>query len=492
YAIASTGAVRWHNIGSDADCANQAFQSSFAIGDTTGDGLPDATIGALGLQSPSYNAISGVMNKGWPFFTDDTVFSSPALADLQGTGVPDIVMGGDATPGPGSFQGGMMRAITGSGQLLWEFKTDEQVRSSPAIGDITGSGTPSIVFGTGNFWLQHGGAVDSTYLFSLNPSGQLQWKRNLGAVTQSSPALADVAGTGHLDVVEGTSGTLANPNAGSIWVLDGNGNPLPNWGPRNSDGGVVIGGISTADLNGDGAQDLLVPTGAGVFIYDGRTAQQIGAIDTGLVSFQGTPLVTDDGGGAVGVTVAGTQPNGTGVVEHYRVAGGRLGSNNWPMFHHDPLHTGNTTTAPMACVPGPSPTPPTGKLSRIAGANRDATGVAVSQSSFPAAGSAKAVVVASDANYPDALAGGPLAVARGGPVLITPPSGLPASVDAEIRRVLPLGGTVDVLGGSAAVSPGVDTELSGEGYLVDRIAGADRFQTAVAIAAALGNPATVL
>ena len=75
YAIEPSGAVRWHNIGSDPNCANQAFHSSFAIGDTTGDGLPDANVGALGLQSPSYNAISGVMNGGWPFYTDDTVFS---------------------------------------------------------------------------------------------------------------------------------------------------------------------------------------------------------------------------------------------------------------------------------------------------------------------------------------------------------------------------------------------------------------------------------
>ena len=487
YAIEPGGSIRWHHIGSDSVCPNQAFHSSFAIGDITGDGQPDATIGALGETAPSYTATSGTMNPGWPFFTNDTVFSSPALADIGG---PAVVMGGDSTPGPnGAFRGGMMRAINGAGHLLWQFNVDEQLRSSPAIGDINGQG-PSIVFGTGNFWLQNGGAKDSTSLFSLDTAGHLRWRRDLGGVTLGAPALADVTGTGAPDVVEGTAGTPATPNEGRIWVLDGNGNPRPGWSPKISDGGVVIGGISTADLNGDGAQDLLVPTGAGVLLYDGRTAGLIGTIDLGKVSFQSTPLVTDDGG-ALGITVAGTRPDGTGVVEHYRVAGGQLGAVGWPMFHHDPRHTGNLGGAVTACAAQPNATPPQGRVARVFGDNRDATGVAVSKASFPTTGSAKTVVLASNAAYPDALAGGPLAANRTGPMLITTPTGLDPLVNDEIKRVLPSGQNVYVLGGTAALDPAVDAALRAEGYVVTRVSGADRFQTAVAIADQLKDPATV-
>jgi len=494
YAFKSGGAVLWHNIGSDADCANQAFHSSFAIGDVTGNGQPDATIGALGLQSPSYTAASGVMNPGWPFFTDDTVFSSPALADVTGSGVPDVIMGGDATAGPGSFRGGMMRAITGAGHLLWEFKVDEQVRSSPAIGTIDGSGQPSIVFGTGNFWQENGGATDSTSIFSLTTTGQLKWRKDLGGDTLAGPALADVLGTGQPDIIEGTAGTPASPNTGLIWVLDGNGNPLPGWGGVTSPGGVVIGSISTADLSGDGAQDLLVPTGAGVFIYDGRTAQQVAALDVGLVGFQNTPLVTDDGGASVGITIAGTQPDGTGVVQHWRVAGGQLGAIGWPMFHHDPQHTGNLASiaAPTACAPLPQSPPPTGAVRRLDGANRDATAVAVSQASFPSTGSAAAVVLASDAGYPDALAGTPLAVSKHAPLLLTPPSGLTPTVSAEISRAAPRGSPVYVLGGDAALSSSIDGQIQALGDNPQRVAGSDRFATAVAIAGALGDPNVIL
>jgi hypothetical protein len=65
-------------------------------------------------------------------------------------------------------------------------------------------------------------------------------------------------------------------------------------------------------------------------------------------------------------------------------------------------------------------------------------------------------------------------------------------VAAEIARVLPVGGTVYVLGGAAAIAPGVDTELVAHGFGVQRLSGPNRFATAVAVAGALGNPTTVL
>jgi hypothetical protein len=130
-------------------------------------------------------------------------------------------------------------------------------------------------------------------------------------------------------------------------------------------------------------------------------------------------------------------------------------------------------------------------VTRIAGATRTATAVAASQDQFTAAGSAKAVVIARDDTYPDALAGGPLAAKKGGPLLLTAPTSLDAGVQAELIRVLPKGGTVYILGGTSAISTGVETAITGLGFSVTRISGADRFATAVAIADAMGDPSTV-
>jgi len=142
---------------------------------------------------------------------------------------------------------------------------------------------------------------------------------------------------------------------------------------------------------------------------------------------------------------------------------------------------------------GAGGTGPVGRLalSRVAGSSRDLTSVAASEAEFPSPGTARTVVLASDTDFADALAGTPLAATTGGPLLLTVPSGLSLAVSVEIARVMKPGGTVYVLGGPLAVAANVDDQLRSLGYVPQRLAGADRFQTAVAIAGALGNPSTV-
>lgn len=161
------------------------------------------------------------------------------------------------------------------------------------------------------------------------------------------------------------------------------------------------------------------------------------------------------------------------------------------------IHQPNQPDIRWSFVVAPQGSPSVGgvydiALSRVAGDSRDATSVAASRLRYPAGGSASAVVLASDQTFPDALAGTPLAVARNGPLLLTAPGGLRAVTADEIRRVLPAGATVYVLGGTGAVSSSVDDALVQMGYAVRRLAGANRYETAVAIAGELGNPSTVL
>ena len=124
---------------------------------------------------------------------------------------------------------------------------------------------------------------------------------------------------------------------------------------------------------------------------------------------------------------------------------------------------------------------------RLAGADRYATAAAVSRSAFPTGGAGAVVLARGDA-YPDALVGVPLAAARHAPLLLTHGSSLPPVTLTEIRRVLPVGGTVYVLGGTDVVPASIGTQLTGLGYQITRYAGADRFGTAVAVADALGDP----
>ncbi|HEX7107021.1 MAG TPA: cell wall-binding repeat-containing protein [Acidothermaceae bacterium] len=133
----------------------------------------------------------------------------------------------------------------------------------------------------------------------------------------------------------------------------------------------------------------------------------------------------------------------------------------------------------------------TGSVGRLAGSDRFGTAVAVSKAEFPNGG-AGAVVLARADDYPDALVGAPLAAAKNAPLLLTSGTTLPAGIAAEIQRVLATSGTVYILGGAKAVPTSVETELTGLGYQVVRYSGDNRFATAVKVADALGDPATVL
>lgn len=128
---------------------------------------------------------------------------------------------------------------------------------------------------------------------------------------------------------------------------------------------------------------------------------------------------------------------------------------------------------------------------RLAGTDRIATAVAISQARWGAGGAQNAVLARSDA-FPDALAGSPLAVARRGPLLLTPSTGLDDRTRDELRRVVRAGGTVFLLGGTAALGPGVEAGLQAAGLRWYRIAGTDRYGTATAIAGELGHRDTVL
>ncbi|HZT66436.1 MAG TPA: hypothetical protein VFA11_11660 [Acidimicrobiales bacterium] len=346
YSFTHDGHLRWRYQGSDPNQSSEAVFSTMALGDINADGAPDATAGALGLQMYSLNAISGGVNPGWPYYTDDTVFSSPALTDLDNNGQTEVVIGGDSTPGGTiDHRGGLVRALDGAGHVIWQYFTDEIVRSSPSVADLDGSGFPEIAFGTGAYWVnQPGGAIDSTYLFLLNHDGSLRWKHNLNGYTLASPALADLTGSGQLDVVEPTAGP---GTTGQVWALDPNGNVLPGF-PVNPGVGIIVGGVATADLTGGGAQDILVGTGAGLFAYDGHGNQLFSELP-GNFGLQNTPLVTQDPNGTIGITVAGSDHTGDGVIFHYEITTGKgMGALSWPMFRHDPRRTGSFTNPPLA------------------------------------------------------------------------------------------------------------------------------------------------
>ncbi|PRY12993.1 cell wall-binding repeat-containing protein [Kineococcus rhizosphaerae] len=158
------------------------------------------------------------------------------------------------------------------------------------------------------------------------------------------------------------------------------------------------------------------------------------------------------------------------------------------------LLVGFTGSAAQAATPVPkvgTPFPYVG-LVRAAGADRYETAAVISQGSFqPSAGSS--VFVTSGEAPADALTAGPAAASLDAPLLLTRAGDLPAPTAAELARLKPT--TVYVVGGTDRVSDATLTAIgaAAPGSTVERIAGADRYATAVAVADAFfPNPEGVV
>ena len=136
-----------------------------------------------------------------------------------------------------------------------------------------------------------------------------------------------------------------------------------------------------------------------------------------------------------------------------------------------------------AMLQAPAPSQAAGmSVQRFGGANRYETAAIVSANHFGPG--VPSVYIATGADFPDALAGGPVAALGGGPILLVSQGSIPAATAAELTRLAP--GRIVILGGPGVISDGVLNALAAyqTGGGVVRLGGADRYATAANVSAA--------
>jgi len=127
---------------------------------------------------------------------------------------------------------------------------------------------------------------------------------------------------------------------------------------------------------------------------------------------------------------------------------------------------------------------------RRSGSDRYGTAAAAARASWPTG--ADTVILASGEAWPDSLAASPLSAALNAPVLLTAGSSLPTATADAIRALHP--SHLVVVGGDGAIATATVEAASAVASLgpdaVERLAGADRYETAVRIAQRIGVPAS--
>jgi uncharacterized delta-60 repeat protein len=458
---------------------------------------------------------------------------SVVLLRYTSAGQPDTSFGtsGSVTLAQGQLVAGTGLAALSTGQILVALVTVSGSSSSSAL-TATGSlvrlgsnGQTDATFGTaGSVSLQ--GAPTG---LAVDPSGNLVVPEvSLGASpTQDQGLVQRLSGAGVPDPTFGQAGTVTLPASPT---------PLVPGGITTGAGGALY--VTAADLAAEvtvlrltasGAVDATFGRGGQISIASPLNSLSVGpdplsssglplilhgAASGGVLAWgfnaDGTPAL---GFGNQGVAVSPVKAADAGIAD----GGGAVRSDGSVLagaayVSNAPDASGNLQLNPIVtqftggAVSGGTQT---NVVNRIAGSDRLATAIAVSQSLFPTAPQAgasgpvnaqgrpyaQAVVLASADTYPDALVGVPLAAANRGPLLLTHQAGLDQRVSAEIDRVLgggSSGATVFVVGGSSVVSDQIVGQLTSAGYHVERLAGANRYATAVQVAGALGDPPVLM
>lgn len=225
---------------------NSVPASSAAVGDITGDGVPE-------IVCESYNSLYAMDNMGnvlpgFPFNLPSGVtnsYSSPVLADVDGDGSREIIFGSHADNGQG-----YVHILKNNGTVYpgWPKITGNWVYTPPAVGYINNDNILDIAVGD---QVLSGTPVDYVYAWDINGNALSGFPIGPINAINSQIILGDLDNDGTTDLIFDDNGFNVYHGYSS------SGSILPGWPITVTGDNTFYEMPALADINNDGVLDLL-------------------------------------------------------------------------------------------------------------------------------------------------------------------------------------------------------------------------------------------
>jgi hypothetical protein len=286
------------------------------IADLNGDGAPDIVVGINGSPpvvylnngtSNPFQGVPGVFISPPPGATGpDMGWGATVLADVNADGHPDLAVAGFNTPNMIYLNNGTANPFNGvSGIAIGT----QDVAYAPAFGDVNGDGFPDMAVANSNhvpsrLYLTNGAPLTSGNYSTIQIGTDLGYGQGV--------QIADINGDGKPDLIlTYLAQASTDPSGIAIYLNNGTSNPFNNVTPLRLLVGQSVEAIAVADLNGDGKPDLVaVVSNSALTQNDLYVYLNTGSASAPFSNPQTLQPDSDLGGGCLSVSVGDVNGDG--------------------------------------------------------------------------------------------------------------------------------------------------------------------------------------